>query len=136
MLNRNAVDNHPVGTPLSGGLRFVAENIAWIAGPWSVASVSAWLVLPAVLILVGVPSVFSTPGDKKLIIVATPGPQRFLIELALHVVAVVAVWILLPSGFAVAATAVVVAAVLAGFPRTNWLLSGAPLPTEQGPPEP
>ncbi|MDP6421334.1 MAG: hypothetical protein QF477_16125 [SAR202 cluster bacterium] len=134
ILNRNVVDDHPFDTPLSGGLRFVAENIAWVAGPWAVASVSVWLVVPAVVIVIGVPSVFSTPGDKKLIVVPTPGPLRLLIELALYGVAVGAMWIRWPGGIAVAASAVVAAAVITGIPRMRWLLSGAPVDSTQDPP--
>lgn len=45
-----------------------------------------WTVLAAV-VLVGVPAVFSTPGDKRLTLVPTPGPLRVLIEIALVLVA-------------------------------------------------
>ncbi len=135
ILNRNVVDDHPIDTPLSSTLRFVAENIAWVAGPWAVASLSAWLVVPAVVIVIGVPSVFSTPGDKKLIVVATPGPLRLLIELALYGIAVGAMWVRWPGGIAVAATGIVAAAALTGIPRMKWLLIGAPVEPNQDPPD-
>ena len=68
--------DHPYDTPLSGGLRFAVELIAWVAGPWAAAHVALWLAVPAAAVLVGLPSVFSTRGDKRQVIVATPGPVR------------------------------------------------------------
>lgn len=118
--------HHPFDTPLSSGLRFLAEVIAWTAGTWAAASISPWLAIPALVILVGLPAIFSTPGDKKQIIVATPGPLRVLLEYALYVVAVVCVWAVWPTWLAVASTVVIIAAIVVGLPRTRWLLSGAP----------
>ena len=127
MSNQSGFD-HPLDTPLSGGLRFLAELIAWTAGAWAAATVSIWLAIPALVILVGLPAIFSTPGDKKQVIVATPGPLRVLLEFALHVVAIVCVWAVWPTWLAVASSIVVVAAIVVGLPRTRWLLSGAPSP--------
>ncbi|MBW2404269.1 MAG: hypothetical protein JRF42_10765 [Deltaproteobacteria bacterium] len=118
---------HPFDTPLSSGLRFLVEVIAWVAGPWAVAQQSAWLIAPAILILVGLPSMFSTRGDKRQIIVATPGALRALLEVALHVVAITAAWLVWPTWLAVAVTVVVVAALATGIPRMRWLIRGAPL---------
>ena len=120
--------DHPFDTPLSGGLRFLAELIAWAAGAWAAATISTWLAIPALLVLVGLPAIFSTPGDKKQIIVATPGPLRVLLELALHAVALICVWAVWPTWLAVASTVVVVAAIVVGLQRTRWLLGGAPNP--------
>ena len=71
-------------------MRFLSELIAWIAGPWAVSLVSSWLVLPAIVVLVGLPSVFSTPNDKRNVVVSTPGLMRVGIELLLYSVAIVA----------------------------------------------
>lgn len=117
---------HPFDTPLSGGLRFLAELIAWVACPWAAAQVSIWLAVPVLVILVGLPAVFSTPGDKRQIVVATAGPLRVLIEFALHAAAVVCVWLVWPIWLALFSTLVVIAAVVSGIPRTRWLLQGAP----------
>ena len=125
MSKQNAFD-HPFDTPLSAGLRFLVELIAWIAGPWAAGRESIWLAIPVLVVLVGLPSVFSTPGDKRQIIVATPGPLRVLLELVLHVVAVAAAWIAWPAWLAVIVTVVVAANVVLGMPRTRWLLRGAP----------
>lgn len=118
---------HSFDTPVSGGLRFGVEIVAWVAGPWAAGQVSVWLILPVLMVLVGLPAVFSTKGDKRQVVVATPGPVRAVIELFLHVVAVVAAWYAWPPVVAVVATVIVVAALVVGAPRMRWLLRGAPL---------
>jgi len=125
MSKQNAFD-HPFDTPLSSGLRFLVELIAWVAGPWAANRESIWLAIPVLALLVGLPSVFSTPGDKRQVIVATPGPLRVPLELVLHVVAVACAWVVWPAWLAAIATLVVIAAAVAGIPRTRWLLRGAP----------
>ncbi len=119
---------HPYDTPLSAGLRFLVEVIAWVAGPWAAANQSFWLFIPVAVVLVGLPAVFSTVGDKRSVVVATPGPLRLVLELGLHVVAIAAAWTVWPVWLAIAATAVVVVALATGIPRSMWLLRGAPLP--------
>ncbi|MCH8009052.1 MAG: hypothetical protein IIC91_09325 [Chloroflexi bacterium] len=116
---------HPYDTPLSSGLRFLVEVIAWVAGPWAAAQQSIWLIAPVLVVLVGLPAVFSTRGDKRSVLVATPGPLRVLIELGLHVVAIAGSWVVWPAWLAVAATVVVAAALALGTPRMMWLLRGA-----------
>ncbi|MFQ5610311.1 MAG: hypothetical protein ACE5F8_08600 [Woeseiaceae bacterium] len=75
---------HPYDTYLSAGLRFAVELIAWVAGPWAASLWSGWLILPTLIVLVAMPSLFSTPGDKRQVVVATPGPIRVVIELVRH----------------------------------------------------
>ena len=118
---------HPYDTPLSSGLRFLVEVIAWVAGPWAAANQSFWLFIPVAVVLIGLPAIFSTRGDKRSVVVATPGPLRALLELGLHAVAIGAAWVVWPVWLAVAATAVVVVALATGIPRTLWLLRGAPV---------
>ncbi len=120
---------HPYDTALSAGLRFLVEVIAWVAGPWAAANESFWLFIPVAVVLVGLPAVFSTVGDKRQIVVATPGPLRLVLELGLHAVAIGAAWVVWPVWLAGAATAVVVVAFATGIPRAMWLLRGAPLRT-------
>ncbi len=115
----------PHDTLVSGALRFLVEIIAWVAGPWAVAQISLWLVVPVLVILVGMPAVFSTVGDKRKVIVPTPGPVRVLIELLLYVVAVGGAWIAWPIVPAIVSTVIVIAALATGIPRTMWLLRGA-----------
>ena len=116
---------HPFDTPLSAALRFAAELIAWIAGPWAAGTVSPWLIIPMLLVLVALPSVFSTPGDKNVIVVATPGPIRVLIEFMLYATALAGPWLVWPQAVAIATSLVVVAAVATGIPRIAWLFKGA-----------
>ena len=127
-MNRQSAFSHPFDTPVSAGLRFFVEVIAWVAGPWAAAQLSPWLIVPVLILLVGLPAIFSTPGDKKQIVVATPGPLRVILELGLHAVAIAAPWVIWPVWLAGAATFVVAAALAAGIPRTLWLLRGAPAP--------
>jgi hypothetical protein len=122
---KNTAFHHPHDTTLSALLRFLSELIAWIAGAWLIASYNAWLVAPALLILVGLPSVFSTPGDKRQIIVATPGPVRVAIELFLFAVAAAAPWFVWPVWIALACVVTVLVTLLLGYPRMMWLLHGA-----------
>jgi len=111
---------------VSGGLRFVVEIIAWVAGPWAAAGGGIWLAVPAAVILIGMPAVFSTKGDKHQVLVSTPGPVRVLIEIMLHAVAVAGAWAVWPPWLAAVLTLVVTAALITGLPRLGWLLRGAP----------
>ena len=118
---------NPLDTWLSGGLRFLVELIAWVAGPWAAGRLlGGWAILPAAVILVGIPAIFSTPGDKHKVLVATPGPIRFTLEVDLGIVAALSAWYVWPASAAVAATAIAVLAQLTGWKRSRWLLSGAP----------
>ncbi len=118
--------HHPYDTILSGGLRFGVEIIAWVAGPWYISRVSSWLVIPAIIVLVGLPAVFSTINDKRHVVVPTRGSMRVFIELLLYFVAAVAPWYVWSTIFSFFTTAVVAVALLVGTPRLMWLLKGAP----------
>jgi hypothetical protein len=126
-MKENWAPGHSFDTPVSGGLRFGVELIAWIGGPWAAGQVSLWLIVPVLAALMALPGVFSTKGDKRQVVVATPGPIRASIEVFLHVVAVAAAWYVWPLVVAVVATVIVVAALVTGVPRMRWLLRGAPL---------
>gem|GEM_PF-1769312 len=80
MGNQGHTFDNPYDNALSASTRFAVEVIAWVAGPWAAAGISLWLVIPAVAVLVGLPAIFSTVGDKRKIVVATPGPIRIAIE--------------------------------------------------------
>jgi len=118
----------PYDTVVSSALRFVVEVIAWIAGPWAMAASTgmAWTAIPTAIVLIGLSSVFSTPGDKRNVIVATPGPLRLAIELLTAAVAVVGAWIVWPQWAAVIVTGLALADLVAGIPRTRWLARRAP----------
>ena len=102
--------------------------MAWIAGPWAAAELtgSAWAIIPALAVLMGLPSLFNTPGDKQFTGIATPGPLRILIEMFLLGVAVASAWIVWPAWAAIGVSVVGVAMVVAGVPRYRWLAAGAP----------
>ena len=97
-----------------------------MSGPWAAAQLSMWLIFPALIILVGLPSVFATRGDKRQIVVATPGPLRVLLEIALHLVTAAGPWVVWSAWLASIATLCVVAALVMGIPRKKWLLRSAP----------
>jgi len=125
-MNKNSAFDHPYDTALSSGLRFLAELFEWAACAWAAAQVSPWLAILVLVILIGLPTVFSTPGDKNQYIVATPGPFRVLLELAVHAVGVACVWVVWPVWLAIIVSIIVLVAILIGLPRTRWLLLGAP----------
>jgi len=118
---------NPLDTWVSGGLRFLVELIAWVAGPWAMGQrLGPWVAGLTLVVLMALPGVFSVIGDKQQVIVAVPGLMRFFIELDLGLVAVIAAWYAWPTSAAVAATVVVLLAQLTGWRRSRWLLQGAP----------
>ena len=131
MTQRSDDFHHPYDTPVSSGLRFLTELIAWIAGPWAISQVSPWLVLPTLVLLVGLPSVFSTRNDKRQVVVPTPGPLRVGLELLLYVVALVAPWFVWPAAVSGVAAGIAIASLTAGIARTLWLMRGAPMSVEE-----
>lgn len=85
-----------------------------------------WLIVPVLVLLVGLPGVFSTPNDKRKVVIATPGPVRVGIEMLIYSVAFACpllVWAPVASGLC---AAIVVASLVLGMPRILWLLRGAP----------
>ena len=118
----------PYDTYASGSLRFLMELVAWLAGPWAAADLtgSGWAAIPALALLLVLPSVFSTPGDKHRVVIATPGPVRLIIELILIAAAVAGAWFAWPAWLALTTTVAALATLVTGWPRTKWLLAGAP----------
>lgn len=113
--------------PVSSSTRFILELVAWIAGPWAVYTAYGWTpAWFAALGLMALPAVFSTRGDKKHVIIPTPGPIRLLIEFFLFAVAGYAAWQVWPIEAAWAVWGVIGVGVLAGMPRSVWLMRGAP----------
>jgi hypothetical protein len=117
--------SHPYDTPVSGGLRFAVELIAWIAAPWAVAQEAWWLAILVFVILVGLPAIFSTPGDKRQVVVTTPGPARAAIEMILYAAGIAGAWLAWPVWVAVVVSGVLLASLVAGRARLAWL-RGAP----------
>ena len=96
----------------------------------AVSIVSKWLIVPVLIVLVGLPGVFSTPGDKRQIVVPTPGPARIGIEALQYLVAAVAPWYVWSDVASRISVGIVIASVGFGIPRFIWLARGAPARNE------
>ncbi|WP_412169765.1 hypothetical protein ACLUS2_003255 [Curtobacterium flaccumfaciens pv. flaccumfaciens] len=115
----------PVGhDPLRGGLRFLAELVAWVGVPWALWPHSPVLAITAVLVLVVPPAVFGTPGDRPGgdPPVAAPGAVTIASVLAHLVGAVTAAWVLWPTTVATAVTVLCVAVFVSEQPRWRALV--------------
>jgi len=110
---------------LASVLRFSTELIAWVATPWALAPYSIPLAVVSVVVLIGLPSVFQTPGDKPRVVVAVPGVVTILLVLLQLVAAVVASWFAWPVAVAVVVTVLAAACVVTEQPRWRWLLGAA-----------
>lgn len=107
---------------LASALRFGTELIAWVATPWALAGHSVPLAIAAVVVLVGLPTVFATPGDKPHVLVPVPGVVTIALVLLQLVAAVWSAWVAWPRGVAIAVAALALATVAAELPRWRWLL--------------
>jgi hypothetical protein len=105
-------------------LRFATELVAWIATPWALWPHSWMLAVLAVLVLIGLPTVFSTPGDKANVIVPVPGPVTILLVLLQLAAAVVSAWWIWPVWAAVLVSLLAGATLVTERPRWRWLLAG------------
>lgn len=103
------------------------EILAWVAGPWAATEISFLLWPPTALFLIALPAIFSTKGDKRQILISTPGLVRVAIEVMLYGAAIGGAWIAWPVPVAIPATVVVAAAFAIGLPRLRWLIQGAPV---------
>ena len=57
--------SHPGHGYASGGLRFLTELIAWVAVPWALWPHSIALAIGALVFLIGLPAVVSTPATGR-----------------------------------------------------------------------
>ena len=66
-----------------GALRFLTELIAWVAVPWALWPHGPALAIAAVVLLIGLPTVLSTPGDRPggATLVAVPGVVTIILVL-------------------------------------------------------
>ena len=108
---------------ISSALRFTTELVAWVATPWALASHSWLLAVLSVVVLIGLPTVFSTPGDKANVIIAVPGWATILLVLLQLAAAVVSSWLAWPVWAAVPVTLLAVATLVTERPRWRWLVS-------------
>jgi hypothetical protein len=106
----------------ASALRFVTELVAWVATPWALAPHSVALAVASVVVLVGLPTVFATPGDKPRVMVPAPGPVTVGLVLLQLVAAVVSSWLAWPAPVAAVVTALAGLTVVLEVPRWRWLL--------------
>ncbi|WP_412544193.1 hypothetical protein R8Z50_17370 [Longispora sp. K20-0274] len=102
-------------------LRFGTELVAWVATPWALVGYSIPLAVLSVLVLIGLPTVFATPGDKKQVLVAVPGYVTVGLVVLQLVAAVVSSWFAWPAPVAVAVSMLATATVVTELPRWRWL---------------
>lgn len=122
-----AFATHQHDTPAGSGFRFLTEIIAWVTGTWVASMVHPLWGVATLIILIGLPTVFTTSGDKKHTMVETPGPFRAAIDFFQFAVAAIAPWFLVPNWMSLVCVAIVAAAVFFGRKRFIWLIQGATL---------
>ncbi|NUS74158.1 MAG: YrdB family protein [Corynebacteriales bacterium] len=120
-------DTTPVKPGWNDLLRFFLELVMFASYAWLGAEVASWLggfILPIAAAFAW--ALFSTPGDpgrNPKSVIPTPGPVRFVLELALLGGGCVALWILgQPILFAIC-VALNVLHLWFAQTRTRWLLS-------------
>jgi hypothetical protein len=125
----------PSGRPddrVASVLRFATEIVAWVATPWALADRSWLLAALSVVVLIGLPTLFSTPGDKNKVIIAVPGWGTVLLVLLQLAAAVVSSWLAWPVWAAVVVSLMAAATLVTERPRRRWLLA-ANRPADQDP---
>ncbi|WP_220447993.1 hypothetical protein [Nonomuraea diastatica] len=81
------------------------------------------LAVVSAVVLIALPTLFSTPGDKRTVIVAVPGHVTIAL-VVLHVVAAVAAaWAAWHAAAAALVSVLAVVTVALELPRWRWLLS-------------
>lgn len=119
-MNSSPVPKPPGHDTVRGGFRFLAELIAWVATPWALWQYSILLAVVAVLVLIGLPAVFSTPGDRPGgdSPVAVPGIVTVLLVLLQLVAAATATWVIAPWWLTAGVLALCVTVV--GTEQSRW----------------
>ncbi|WTE75324.1 hypothetical protein OH775_50490 [Streptomyces sp. NBC_01615] len=107
----------------ASALRFATELVAWVATPWALAEHSWLLAALSVVVLIGLPTLLSTPGDKANVIIAVPGWVTILLVLLQLAAAVISSWFAWPAWAAVPVTVLAAATVVTERRRWSWLLS-------------
>lgn len=108
----------------TGGLRFLAELTAWVAAPWALWRHSIPLAIGVVVLLIGLPALFSTPGDRPGAgsLIAVPGLGTILLVLVQLAAATAAAWVIWPTWPAAAVTVLCLTVLITEQPRWRWLL--------------
>ena len=108
---------------IASALRFTTELVAWVATPWALSAYSWLLAVLAVVVLIGLPTVFSTPGDKAQVIVPVSGTVTILLVLLQLAAAAIAAWWAWPVPAAVLVSLLVATTLVTERRRRRWLLS-------------
>jgi hypothetical protein len=116
-----------------GALRFLTELIAWAGAAWALWPHSIPLAIGAVMVLIGLPALFGTPGDRPGggPLVPVPGVVTILLVLMQLATATAASWVLRPGWVAAAVTALCLLVTGTEQPRWRWLISAPPHPRRQ-----
>ncbi|KOU75720.1 hypothetical protein ADK57_06465 [Streptomyces sp. MMG1533] len=104
-------------------MRFASELVAWVATPWALSEYSWVLAVLALVALIGLPTVFSTPGDKAQVIVPVPGVVTILLVVLQLVAAVISAWLVWPVLAAVLVSLLVSTTLVTERRRWQWLVS-------------
>jgi hypothetical protein len=107
----------------ASALRFATEIVAWIATPWALWHHSWILAVGSVVLLVGLPTVFATPGDKSKVLVPAPGYVTIALVVLQMVAAAVSAWFAWPLPLAIAVWALVGVSAVTEVPRWRWLMA-------------
>lgn len=108
---------------MASALRFATELVAWVAAPWALAERSWLLAALSVVVLIGLPTLFSTPGDKASVLIPVPGWVTIALVLLQLAAAVIFSWAAWPAWAAAPVTALAAATVVTERRRWRWLLS-------------
>lgn len=115
------VPEPPRGVP---PVRFLMEITAWVAVPWALVGVSIPLAVIAVAVLIGLPTVFQTPGDKPRVTVPVPGYVTVGLLVLQLVAGVAAAWAAWWAPVALVVTVLAAVTVVTELRRWRWLLTG------------
>ena len=131
MIDKNPSQNDTA----RGALRFLTELIAWVGAPWALWPHSIAMAIGSVVLLIGLPAVFSTPGDRPggRTLVSTPGIVTILVVLTQLAAATAAAWALWPWWAAAAVTVLCLIVTGTEQPRWRWLMSAPANPAEAQP---
>jgi hypothetical protein len=94
-----------------------------VATPWALADHSWLLAALSLVVLIGLPTLFSTPGDKAGVIIPVPGWATVLLVVLQLVAAVAASWLAWPAWAAVPVTLLAAGTLVTEYPRWRWLVS-------------
>ena len=114
-------DSPPNRPDIASALRFAAELIAWVATPWALANHSPLLAAASVVLLIGLPTVFGTPGDKARVMVPVPGYVTIALVVLQLVAAVVSTWVAWPAAAAIVVSVLAAGTVVTELPRWRRL---------------